>query len=193
MSPKRIITLFIFVEVAIVLLVLFSEGYSVNALQTISRFSGRLSLFLFSAIFVLYNKPLVLTVWLSNKYYLLFAIVHGIHLMELLLYVYVSEAQLIPYRIAGGFLAYAYIFAMPMVQHYRVVNRITLKTYAILETVFVYYVWAVFFLTYLPRVQGKLPQAGGSFAEHVMLLGWVSTLLGMKLAAQIQFSRRRKN
>jgi hypothetical protein len=66
------------------------------------------------------------------------------------------------------------------------------RTYSTLETIFVYYVWLVFFLTYLPRVQGKLPQAGGSFTEHVALLGWVSTLLGMKLSALIQFQKKRR-
>jgi hypothetical protein len=90
-------------------------------------------------------------------------------------------------RVAGGFFAYAYIFAMPLLWHYKHNKRLSNHTFFILETVFVYYVWLIFFLTYLPRVQGKLPQAGGTFAEHVALLGWVSTLLGMKLASLIQF------
>jgi hypothetical protein len=192
MSPKKIITLFVAVEIAIIVIVLLSEGYSANALQTITRFSGRFSLMLFSAIFLLYNKPDVLTLWLSNKFYLLFAIVHGIHLIELLLYVNIAGVHLIPYRVAGGFLAYAYVFSMPIFQHYRQLDKITSKTYSTIETVFVYYVWLIFFLTYLPRVQGKLPHAGGSFAEHVALLGWVSMLLGVKVAGQIQFSARGK-
>ncbi len=191
MSSKRIIILFVAVELAIVLIVLVTEGYSLTALQTITRFSGRLSLFLFSAIFLLYNKPATIIPWLSSKFSLLFAIVHGIHLIELLLYVYLSGIQLIPYRIAGGFLAYAYIFAMPVFHSYQVTARISKRTYLILENVFVYYVWLIFFLTYLPRVQGKMPQAGGSFPEHVALLGWVSTLLGMKLSGLIQFQKRK--
>ena len=97
------------------------------------------------------------------------------------------------YRIAGGFLAYLFIFAMPLFQAYKMRGVISNRTYSILETIFVYYVWLVFFLTYLPRVQGKLPQAGGSFAEHVALLGWVSTLLGMKLSAMIQFQKKNVN
>jgi hypothetical protein len=192
MSPKKIIILFVAIEFAIIVLVLLSEGYSVSAVQTITRFSGRFSLMLFSAIFLLYNQPTIITLWLSDKFYLLFAIVHGIHLIELLVYVNIAEVQLIPYRVAGGFFAYAYIFAMPIFQHYRRLAKITSKTYLTIETVFVYYVWLIFFLTYLPRVQGKLPQAGGNFAEHVALLGWVSMLLGVKVAGQIQFASKRK-
>ena len=192
MSSRKLIVLFVAIEICIIGLGILSEGYSLAALQTITRFSGRLSLFLFSAIFLLYNKPQTITVWMSDQFYLLFAIVHGIHLLELLSFVYLSGIELIPYRIAGGFLAYLFIFAMPLIQSYEMRGAISKRTYSILESIFVYYVWLVFFLTYLPRVQGKLPQAGGSFAEHVALLGWVSTLLGIKLSAMIQFQRKRR-
>jgi hypothetical protein len=103
-----------------------------------------------------------------------------------------AGVQLIPYRVAGGFIAYAFIFAMPIIQHYRQLDRITVRIYQKVEAIFIYYVWLMLFLTYLPRVQGNLPQAGGSFAEHVALLGWISTLLGMKVAGQIKFSHNRK-
>ena len=192
MTSRKLIILFVAIEICIIGLGFMSEGYSLIALQTITRFSGRLSLFLFSAIFLLYNKPHTITVWLSDQFYLLFAIVHGIHLIELLSFVYLSGIKLVPYRIAGGFLAYLFIFAMPLIQSYKMRGALSGRTYSTLETIFVYYVWLVFFLTYLPRVQGKLPQAGGSFAEHVALLGWVSTLLGMKLSALIQFQRKRR-
>lgn len=193
MSSRKLLILFVAIEIVIIVLALFSQGYSLTALQTITRFSGRLSLFLFSAIFLLYNKPYTITAWLSDRFYLLFAVVHGIHLIELLAFVYLSGVQLVPYRIAGGFLAYLFIFAMPFLQAYNLKGRISQRTYFTVETIFIYYVWLVFFLTYLPRVQGKLPQAGGSFAEHVALLGWVSTLLGMKLSALIQFQKKKAN
>lgn len=190
MSARKIIILFVALEILIIVVAVSSEGFSLIALQTTTRFSGRLSLILFSAIFLLYNKPSVITIWLSDKFYLLFAIVHGIHLVELLSFVYLSEAKLVPHRVAGGFLAYAFIFLMPMLQYKTQKARLSKKAYSVLQTIFVYYVWLIFFLTYLPRVQGKLPQAGGSFAEHVALLGWVSTLLGIKLASLFEFQKR---
>jgi hypothetical protein len=193
MNAKKIIILFVALEIAIVFIVILSDGYSLTSLQTITRFSGRISLLLFSVIFLLYNKPKTIRAWLSDKFYLLFAIVHGIHLLELLSFVYLSEIKLVPYRIAGGFLAYAYIFLMPLLQSYKNTSRISIRTFSIFETIFIYYVWLIFFLTYLPRVQGKVPQTGGSFAEHVALLGWISTLLGMKLASLIQFQKSKTN
>jgi hypothetical protein len=191
MSFRKIAILFVSLEILIIGGALFYNGFSLLALQTITRFSGRLSLFLFSAIFILYNKPATIQNWLSDKFYLLFAIVHGIHLIELLAYVYFSDTILIPYRVAGGFLAYLYIFLMPVFARFLEQGKISVKSFSTLETIYVYYVWLVFFLTYLPRVQGKLPQAGGSLSEHVILLGWVSTLLGMKLSSMIQFQKKK--
>lgn len=189
MTSRKIIALFVGLEILIILIAWLFEGFSINALQTITRFSGRLSLFLFSAIFLFYNRSTI-TAWLSDKFYLLFAIVHGIHLVELLLFVSLSGIKLIPIRFAGGFLAYVYIFSMPLLQSLRNKGRMAVKTFSTLEVIFVYYVWLIFFLTYLPRVQGKLPLIGGTFGEHVVLLGWTSTMLGMKLAGLIQFKNK---
>jgi len=80
---------------------------------------------------------------------------------------------------------------MPFLQSLREKGKLETKTFSTLEVVFVYYVWLIFFLTYLPRVQGKLPLAGGTFGEHVALLGWTSTMLGMKLAGLIQFKSKK--
>jgi hypothetical protein len=190
MTSRNVIALFVGLELLIIVLALLFEGYSLNALQTITRFSGRLSLFLFSGIFLFYNRPSIRE-WLSDKFYLLFAVVHGIHLVELLIFVWLSGTRLIPIRVAGGFLAYAYIFSMPFLQSLREKGKLEVKTFSALEVVFVYYVWLIFFLTYLPRVQGKLPLAGGTFGEHVALLGWTSTMLGMKLAGLIQFKTKK--
>ena len=191
MSPRKIIILFVLLEISIVLISVLIDGNSLTALQTITRFSGRLSLFLFSVIFLLYDKPQTINIWLSQKFYLLFAIVHGIHLLELISFVYLSNASLIPIRVAGGFLAYLYIFLMPVFVKLQQSQRISSKTFSVLEIFFIYYVWLVFFLTYLPRVLGRLPEVGGSYNEHVALLGLVSVLLGTRLVGLIQFSKNK--
>jgi hypothetical protein len=191
MNPGRIISLFILLELIIVAASILMDGFTISALQTTTRFSGRLSLFLFSAIFLMHSKPATLHSWLSEKFYLLFAIVHGIHLVELLAFNYLAEVKLIPTRVAGGFLAYAFIFAMPVLSNYARSGKISIKRFFTFEAIFLYFTWLIFFLTYLPRVQGKLPSAGGSYAEHVALLGWVSTMLGIKLTSMLQFQKAR--
>lgn len=191
MSSRRIIILFVLLELVIAGIAVAVDGFSVSALQTTTRFSGRLSLFLFSAIFLLHNKPETLHTWLSTKFYLLFAIVHGVHLMELCAYIYFSGTPLVPIRVAGGFVGYAFVFLMPVLSDFENKGRISTRNFSIVQTVFLYYLWLLFFLTYLPRVQGKLPNVGGHYAEHVALLGWVSTMLGIKLTNLIQFKKGR--
>ena len=162
---------------------MINYGVSLEALQALTRFSGRASLIIFSLIFLFqHHKFIEVKSILSNKYFLVFAIAHGIHSVELLTYVYLSGIPLVPIRLAGGFLAYLLIFVMPWMEIQFNQARITSKHFSILTLIYLYYVWLIFFMTYLSRVQGTFPNAGGSYAEHVILLGWVSLMLGIKLS-----------
>jgi hypothetical protein len=179
-------------ECALVLLALINHGYTQEALQAVVRYSGRLSLLVFTLIFLFHDKVRVqLSTFLSPDYFLLFAVAHGIHLVELASFVYFSNATLIPIRVAGGFLAYAIIFVMPWISFLQKSGRLSSSFYKKFEWVYLFYIWLIFFLTYLPRVQGKLPQAGGTYAEHVALLGGVCVLLGIKIQ-QIIFKNQRQ-
>jgi hypothetical protein len=173
-------------ECALVLLALINHGYTQEGLQAVVRYSGRLSLFIFSLIFLFHGKERSqLSSFLSTDYFLLFAVAHGIHLIELTSFVYFSNVKLIPIRVLGGFLAYAIIFLMPWFTSLQKSGKLKTSFYQRIELVYLFYVWLIFFLTYLPRVQGKLPQAGGTYAEHVALLGGVCVLLGIKIQQMI--------
>lgn len=174
------------IEVGIALLAVINYGVTLEALQALTRFSGRASLIIFSLIFLFQHHQFIkIKSILSDKYYLVFAIAHGIHLVELLTYVYLSGIPLVPIRLAGGFLAYLLIFVMPWMEMQFRQAKITSKQFSILSLIYLYYVWLIFFMTYLSRVQGTFPNAGGSYAEHVILLGWVSLMLGLKLSEGI--------
>src|ERR1043165_6305888 len=108
-SRKGVVILIgILLEALIILFSIAIEGYSLEALHVITRFSGRLSLLAFSLILLLYDRRGVIRL---DAAFLLFAILHGIHLVELVSYVRLSGTELIPIRVAGGFVAYAMIFA----------------------------------------------------------------------------------
>lgn len=185
MNFPRVLFYGMLAELLIVTVVLPDEGVTVTALQTITRFSGRLSLAIFSVIFLFHNKPGDLPVYLFKKPYHLLAWLHGVHLLELLAFIYLAEITLNPIRISGGFLAYIFIFLMPLIVQYHQTGKISSRTFRVTELVFLYYTWFIFFMTYLPRVQGKIQNAGGSYASHVILLGWVSTMLGIKITGLI--------
>ncbi|MCB0491235.1 MAG: hypothetical protein KDC93_02355 [Cyclobacteriaceae bacterium] len=180
MTVRNAVLICLIVEAGLGVLGIINYGYTVEALQATTRFSGRFSLLLFSIVF-LANRPTDIYSWLSKKPFHVFALAHGIHLLELLTFLYVSDTHIILYRVAGGFVAYSLIFIMPLLADRLEQGRLEEKKFNIMIIVFQYFVWGIFFLTYLPRVRGLLPNVGGSYMEHVVLLGWISLMLGMKL------------
>lgn len=176
-------------ELLIALLAIYNYGFTLEGLQATTRFSGRLSLVIFSLVFILLSLD---RKNLSLKPFHVFAIAHGIHLAELLSYVILSKANLIPVRLAGGFLAYVLIFTMPAIHSYYTSGKITPRKYILAENVYLYYVLFIFFMTYLPRIQGKLPNVGGSYPEFVALFVWVCALILMRLVILL-YRRLRTN
>ncbi|HNR72874.1 MAG TPA: hypothetical protein PKK67_11845 [Cyclobacteriaceae bacterium] len=178
------------IEVGVAVLAVINYGSSLEALQAVTRYSGRTSLAIFSLIFLFHNhRHVKINAILSDKYFLVFAIAHAIHLGELLSFVILSGNELIPIRLAAGFVAYAIIFLMPWF-HYRVeTDRLSEKKFKTIRIIALYYVWFIFFMTYLPRVQGELPNVGGSYKEFVILLAWVSTMMGIKVTSMLKPGR----
>ena len=189
MTVRNAIIICIIVELALGALAIMNYGYTIEGLQATTRYSGRFSLLIFSIIF-LANKPSDIYSWLSPKPFHLFALAHGIHLIELSTFIVLSETPLILYRVAGGFLAYSLIFLMPILADRLEAGKFSQKRFDLIGIIFQYYVWGIFFLTYLPRVTGTLPNVGGSYIEHVAWLGWVSLMLGMKLPKAL-FKKKR--
>jgi hypothetical protein len=172
-NTSRVFVAWIALEILILLFPMASyNGFTLEAIHITTRFSGRLSLIAFSFILLTRGKDSA-TSWVSDKPFLLFAILHGIHLVELLSYVIWSGNQLIPIRVLGGALAYAFIFLMPILS--MKINESKMRR---IEIAFFSYVWLIFFMTYLPRVSGRLPNVGGTFTEHVILFVWV-ILIGL--------------
>lgn len=177
MTYRKSLVIILITELLIAVLGVINYDFDISGLQATTRFSGRLSLLIFSFIFILLphhrNK---LSSHVSDKFFLIFAIAHGIHLAELLSYIALSGGKLIPIRAAAGALAYVFIFIMPFLS-----KRLAAGKQHIIENVYLFYVWFIFFMTYLPRVQGKLPNAGGSYSEFVILFSWVCILLVIRI------------
>lgn len=176
MTFKRSLFIIVLLELLMAILGIIIYGWDIEGLQATTRFSGRLSLLIFSIIFLLlpYHRTKLSEI-LSSKFFLIFAIAHGIHLIELISYIHFSGGKIIPLRVAGGALAYAMIFIMPLLE-----NKFTGRKKLFTENVYLFYVWFVFFMTYLPRIQGKL-HVGGSLPEFIVLFSWVCLLLLIRL------------
>lgn len=176
MTFKRSLLVILFLELLVAVLGIAFYGWALEGLQATTRFSGRLSLAIFSVIFILlpYHRT-KLTGILSLKFFLIFTIAHGIHLIELISYIHFSGGKIIPLRVAGGALAYAMIFLMPLIE-----AKLAGRKKFILENIYLFYIWLVFFMTYLPRIQGHL-QVGGTLPEFISLFAWVCILLIIRI------------
>jgi hypothetical protein len=188
---RTAILLVIVAETSIAALGVWNSGWTVEGLQLTTRFSGRFSLLIFSFIFLLHpsDKP-ALRFYFSEHYFLIFAIGHGIHLVELLTYVSLAGIELVPYRVAGGFLAYSFIFIMPWLQVKARRGEMTPKRISKLSLGYQFYVWLIFFMTYLARVNGDFPKAGDNRSLQVALMGWVCIMMGIKV---YQLIRKKKD
>jgi hypothetical protein len=175
------------IEVGVAILAVINYGATLETLQAVTRFSGRVSLGIFSLIFLFQTHRFVkLKNILSEKYFLIFTIAHGIHLLQLLTFIFAAGNELIPIRLAGGMLAYAVIFVMPYIQHLAASGRINESHLKRMNLIYLYYVWFIFFMTYYPRVSGSIPNVGGTYKEFVILLAWVMFMLGIKISSLIK-------
>lgn len=184
MTFKKSLLFIVMLELLMAALGISFYGWSIEGLQATTRFSGRLSLLIFSAIFILLPyHPTNLFKILSNRFFLIFAIAHAIHLAELLSYIHFSGGKLIPIRVAGGALAYGMIFIMPLLEG-KLVDRKKL----VIQNIYLFYIWFVFFMTYLSRIQGKL-QVGGTLPEFITLFAWVCILLLFRITFAVNHQK----
>src|SRR5262245_5982912 len=144
MTFQSAFALILLLEMLAILLGVINYGWTLEGLQAVTRYSGRVSLGIFSVIF-LFNNHTVINIkkWLSDKFFLVFAIAHGIHLFELLSYLHYSQSPVILTRLAGGMLAYALIFAMPWIQQRYEMQKISDKRFNQLTLIYLYYVWFI--------------------------------------------------
>ncbi|RAW00703.1 hypothetical protein [Pseudochryseolinea flava] len=183
-TTKRAVFGVVLMECLIILHAIVAYDHATEVWQAIARLSGRLSLLVFSAIFVL--KGSTSSQWLPPRAFFVFAIAHGIHLIELLIYITLSQRELIPIRLAGGFVAYLIVFVMPWIEHQFEKGKLSSSAMEIYENVSLYYIWFIFLMAYIPRVLGKLPGVGGNMIEFITLLGITLAIFVWRFTRQIR-------
>jgi hypothetical protein len=105
-----------------------------------------------------------------NKLILAFAVVHFIHFIFLASNVYLNKIQLVPYKLAGGFLAYLMILLFPFF-----INNSWLPKWS--YYVYFYYVGIVFIITYLSRIKGQFEGASPSVFHYFGLVAVLVSFL----------------
>lgn len=148
-----------------------SYGDTTAFFQAAARLSGRVSL-LFFLIYAIYTTvyPSVkedIEIKVKTSLSKDFAIIHVIHWMFLAVAVTLSGFEIVFIRVIGGALAYLMIILMPLVYEKRLFAN---RPLPMLENGYIIYVWFIFFMTYLPRILGKVPTATGTMSSYITLM-----------------------
>ncbi len=166
----------------IVLLMAYLENQNSTTLffQSAARLSGRVSLLCFAFLFIYatlqdYTKPdrevLRITYLLACN----FMIIHVIHWVLLANAVMRSGFDLVPMRLVGGALAYGMIVLLPFslkeVKN-KTIDHKGFKTFPIhlVMSSYLTYVWIIFLMTYVSRVNGSATHVTGSMSAYTFLI-----------------------
>ena len=165
-----------------------SQGDTTLFFQASARLSGRVSLlfFLFYGIYATRHPSVEIdSVALSVKTMLVrdFAIIHVIHWVFLAIAVKLSGFELVPFRVLGGSLAYLMIVLMPFIYQKKLLLNVSLVT---MQHVYIFYVWLIFFMTYLSRVRGQTPTATGNMTAYWVLIAVTAAFLAWRIIKMFQ-------
>ncbi len=176
-------------EVLVMLLAFMeSKGDTTLFFQASARLSGRVSLmfFLFYGIYATRHPSVESdSIPLSIKTQLVtdFAVIHVIHWGFLAVAVVLSGFELVPFRVAGGALAYGMIVVMPFVYQKKLFASFSLLT---MQHVYIFYVWLIFFMTYLSRLRGQTLTATGDMTAYQVLMAITSAFLIWRIVKMIR-------
>ena len=166
MRNKLFQLLFIGIIVEILLFaILFYEVESLGEVYRLSaRYTGRISFGLYIIMFYYFIKEKSQSRLLQNTYSwgVVFSVLHIIHFIFLSGSVYLNNLPIIPFKLAGGFLAYLAIIIYPF--YVKKINRL------IFHLFYFYYVGIVMFMTFLARIRGEFEGAQKSTFHYLGIL-----------------------
>ena len=162
-SFSKWIQIGVFSELFILIWCYFNYSESGDIFRYAARFSGRISLVIYLYGFYSYaaNYSDLSDQILEKirKTVLIFCILHMIHFGFLAMSVYLNNMNMVPVKLAGGFIAYLMIIIYPWI----------IKKYAakkLLHTIYFYYVGLVMALTYVARLSGGVDGRTPSVPFH---------------------------
>jgi sulfoxide reductase heme-binding subunit YedZ len=190
--PFQIVT---FLDMTALVWAMFAYGQSVEAAQAMTRFTARISLFLFALVFSASALHKLLrseftAELLRNRrgFGVSFAFSHTVHLLALITFLRLSGNEAPKLTLIFGGLAYLLIYVMAFTSNDWSVKKLGAKNWKILHKIGIMYVWFIFFVTYLRRLlPSKVgePRPGGTKTEFTVAFIVVLVILCLRIAAAI--------
>ena len=183
LSYKKYLIFGVLLELLILLyFYLIMDNYG-DIFRYVARYSGRLSLiiYLFCSYQYVCSFERLKNIQNTKTAVSIFCILHLIHFVFLVLSLYFNELPLIPFKIAGGFLAYIFIIIYPLI-----IDKISKSIYHI---IYFYYVGIVMLMTYIARIRGEFIGAEPELFHYVAL---ILLLIAFLFFGYLIFSHLRK-
>lgn len=183
LSYKKYLIFGVLLELLILLyFYLMMDNYG-DIFRYVARYSGRLSLIIYLFCFYQYvcSFERLKNIQNTKTAVSIFCILHLIHFVFLVLSLYFNELPLIPFKVAGGFLAYIFIIIYPLI-----INKISKSIYHI---IYFYYVGIVMLMTYIARIRGEFIGAEPELFHYVAL---ILLLIAFLFFGYLIFSHLRK-
>ena len=156
----------------ILILVLMSLLTDINEIfRYAARFSGRFSfsLYLLSVLSFLKYYTKNQSIMFTRKVLGIFSLIHLIHFYFLATSIYLNSIPIIPYRLAGGFIAYLMIIIYPFY-----INKVKNN---IFHFIYFYYVGLIMIMTYLARIKGEFKGAEPEIFHYLAITFLIITLI----------------
>jgi methionine sulfoxide reductase heme-binding subunit len=190
--PFQIVTFLIIASFA---WAMFAYGQSVDASQAMTRFTARISLFIFALVFSasslhkLFRSDFTAELLRNRRRFgISFAFSHTVHLLAIIIFLRLSGDEAPMFTLVFGGLAYLLIYAMAFTSNDWSVKKLGAKNWKILHKFGVFYLWLIFFITYLRRIlPSKVdePKPGGTKTEFIIAFIVVLAILCLRIGAAI--------
>ncbi|MEE9373201.1 MAG: hypothetical protein V3V00_09130 [Saprospiraceae bacterium] len=175
------------ITIVFFILIFFINGISEDSLRINIRWSARFAAAYFAIAFgsssFQYFKKGLFSFWLigNRKYFgITYALVHLIHLLFI---VVLHQAYHPIFNIAatssliGGGIAYAFTFVMLITSFSQFQSKISHRVWKVIHTIGGYWIWAIFFISYLKRVDTEIEYLPMIIIFMVVMLLRVSKLM----------------
>ena len=179
-----------------------SYGQTVEAAQAFTRFTARISLTVFVFVFTAsalhrFFRSDFTAALLKNRRQLglAFAYSHTVHLVAIITYLTMIHRTPSPTAFIFGGLAYLLLYLMALTSNDAAVRKLGAKNWKRLHTVGIFWLWFIFFTTYLMRLTPSAaanPRPGGTRTEFIVGLLIIVAIMALRIAAAVAVKTSRK-
>jgi sulfoxide reductase heme-binding subunit YedZ len=198
--PFQIVTLIIVVSLVWAIV---AYGQTVDAAQAMTRFTARISLLIFSLVFAasalhkLFRSDFTAELLRNRRQWgVSFAFSHTVHLLAIITFFRLSGNPPPLLSVIFGGLGYVLLYACAFTSNDASVKKLGAKNWKRLHKTTVFYLWFIFFLTYLKRLlpdKIDAPKPGGTKIEFVIGFLLLLAILSIRIAAAVSARAGKKS